>query len=97
MKSGRAVLSKYAVSSLRLSGDILATAVYINNDSKSVIVGIHEGEYDEKTAEEEAKKAAEYGFKYFQSLKEPVSSLKVVYCNAGDQSKIYGSFDFNAE
>ena len=52
--------------------------VYINNDSKSVIVGIHEGEYDEKTAEEEAKKAAEYGFKYFQNLKEPVNSLKVV-------------------
>lgn len=71
--------------------------VYINNDSKSVIVGIHEGEYDEKTAEDEAKKAAEYGFKYFQNLKEPVSSLKVVYCNAGDQTKIYGSFDFNAE
>ena len=71
--------------------------VYINDEKKAVIVGIHEGEYDEKTAEEEAKKAAEFGFKYFQNLKEPVSEIKVIYCNAGDQNNIYGSFDFTAE
>ena len=71
--------------------------VYINEDKKAVIVGIHEGEYDEKTAKDEADKAAEYGFKYFQSLKEPVSEIKVIFCNAGDQNNIYGSFDYTAE
>ena len=71
--------------------------VYINVDNKSVVVGLNgKKEYDEKTASEEAKKAAEYGFKFFQNLKEPVDEIKVVYCNASDQSDIYGSFDFSA-
>ena len=70
--------------------------VYINTENKSVIVGLNsKKEYDEKTASEEAKKAAEYGFKFFQNLKEPVDDIKVVYCNASDQSDIYGSFDFS--
>lgn len=71
--------------------------VYINDDKKAVIVGLNEGEYDEKTAAEEAVTAAEYGFKYFQNLQQPVSSIKVIYCNAGNQNQIYGSFDFTAE
>ena len=71
--------------------------VYINEDKKAVIVGLNDGEYDEATAAEEAKTAAEYGFKYFQNLQQPVSSIKVIYCNAGNQDQIYGSFDFTAE
>ena len=71
--------------------------VYINEEKKAVLVGIHEGEYDEATAKEEAKAAADYGFKYFQSLQNPISTIKVIYCNAGDQSKEYGSFEFTAE
>ena len=71
--------------------------VYINTEDNSIVVGLHKGEYKEKTASSEAKDAAEYGFKYFQNLKEPVDSIKVVYCNANNQSEIYGSFEFTAD
>lgn len=71
--------------------------VFIDEDAKSVMVGLNEGDYDEATAADEAKIAADYGFKYFQSLQNPVQSIKVVFCNAGDRSKVYGSFDFTAE
>lgn len=71
--------------------------VYINTDTNSVMIGIHEGEYDAETAADEAAEAAEYGFKYFQNLQTPVDFIKVVYCNAGNQSVVYGSFDFTAD
>lgn len=71
--------------------------VYINPEQKAVIVGLNgKDEYDEKVAEEEAKAAAEYGFKFFQNLREPVDTIKVIYCNASDQSDIFGSFEFTA-
>lgn len=71
--------------------------VYINTDKQAVIVGIHEDEYDEAAAQTEAAAAAEYGFKYFQNLKTPVNTIKVIYCNAGNQDEEYGSFEFTAD
>ena len=70
---------------------------YINDEKKAVIIGIHEGQYDEASAKTESADAAEYGFKYFQNLQTPVNSIKVLYVDANDQSKIYGSFDYTAE
>lgn len=70
---------------------------YINDEKKAVIVGIHEDEYDEATAKTESAAVAEYGFKYFQNLETPVSAIKVLYVDANDQEKIYGSFDYSAE
>ena len=71
--------------------------VYINDEKKAVIVGVHPEQYDEATAKEEAATAAEYGFKYFQNLKDPVDSIKVLYTDAADQENVLGSFDFTAE
>ena len=71
--------------------------VYINTDSNSVIIGLNPGEYEESYAKAEAPAYAEKGFVYFQNLEKPVSSIKVVYCNANDQSEVYGSFEFSAE
>ena len=70
---------------------------YINEEKNAVIVGIHEGEYDEKTAKEESASIAEYGFKYFQNLETPVDTIKVIYCNANDQNAIFGTFEYTAE
>ena len=70
--------------------------VYINEEKKAVIVGVHEKEYDEKVAKEEAAAASEYGFRYFQSLQTPVDIISVIYCNANNQDEIYGSFAFTA-
>ncbi len=70
---------------------------YINDEKKAVIIGIHEDEYDETSAKTESAAAAEYGFKYFQNLQTPVDSIKVLYVDANDQNKIYGSFDYSAE
>lgn len=70
---------------------------YINDEKKAVIIGIHEDEYDEASAKTESAAAAEYGFKYFQNLQTPVDSIKVLYVDANDQNKIYGSFDYSVE
>ena len=70
---------------------------YINEEKQAVIIGVHQEEYNEETAKKEAASAAEYGFKYFQNLQSPVSSIKVIYCNANNQEEVYGSFDFTAE
>ena len=71
--------------------------VYINDEKKAVIVGVHTDQYDEAVAKEESKIAAEYGFKYFQNLKEPIDEIKVIYCDANDQETVFGTFDFKAE
>ena len=70
---------------------------YINDEKKAVIIGIHEDEYDEASAKTESAAAAEYGFKYFQNLQTPVDSIKVLYVDANEQNKIYGSFDYSVE
>lgn len=70
---------------------------YINEDKKAVIVGVHTDKYDEATAKEESAMAAEYGFKYFQNLKEPVDTIQVIYCDANNQDTVLGSFEFTAE
>jgi len=70
---------------------------YINEDKQAVIVGVHEGKYNEEESKEEAKSLAEYGFKYFQNLQTPVNTIKVIYANANDQSQEFGSFEFTAE
>lgn len=71
--------------------------IYMNDEKKAVMVGIHEGEYDPATAEAEAASIAEKGFVYFQNLETPVNTIRVIYCDAGDQSVEYGSFEFTAE
>ena len=70
---------------------------YINVEKQAVIIGIHEGEYDEKSAKPESATVAEYGFKYFQNLETPINAIKVMYVDAGDQDKIYGSFDYSLD
>lgn len=70
---------------------------YINDEKQAVVIGLHEDEYNEETAKTEAASAAEYGFKYFQSLMTPVNSIKVIYCNANNQDEVYGTFEFTAE
>lgn len=71
--------------------------VYIKEDAQSIMIGIHGSEYDEATAADEAAEIAEYGFKYFQNVQNPSATVKVVYCDANDQNKVYGSFEFTAE
>ncbi len=70
--------------------------VTIDEKKHAVLIGIHEGEYDEEIAKEEAPKAAEYGFKFFQNLQTPVSSIRVIYIDANDISHNteFGSFEF---
>ena len=45
----------------------------------------------------ESAAAAEYGFKYFQSLQTPVSTIHVIYCDANNQDTVFGTFDYTAE
>lgn len=71
--------------------------VYINEEEKAVKIGVHTETYDEATAKEEAPIAAEYGFKYFQNLKDPVDTIKVIYCDANNQKTVFGTFEFTAE
>lgn len=71
--------------------------VYINEEKQAVVVGVHTESYDEATAKEEATMLAEYGFKYFQNLKEPVNSIKVIYCDANNQETVCGTFEYTAE
>jgi len=70
---------------------------YINIEQKAVIIGVNPGQYDEASAKAEAAGYAEYGFKYFMSLENPVNTISVIYANANDQSDVYGSFEFTAE
>lgn len=70
---------------------------YINVEKKAVIIGIHEGEYDEEIAKTESAAVAEYGFKYFQNLETTVNDIKVLYVDAGNQEKIFASFDYSVE
>lgn len=70
---------------------------YINVEKQAVIVGVHQGKYNEEDAKEESKSIAEYGFKYFQNLQTPVDTIHVIYCDANDQEVIFGSFDYTAE
>lgn len=73
--------------------------VTIEEDKKAVVVGTHEGKYDSKIAEEEAPTLAEYGFKYFQGLMEPVNTIRVVYVEANDPTHEteFASFEFTAK
>ncbi|MBQ3329697.1 MAG: hypothetical protein IJG87_00795 [Ruminococcus sp.] len=70
---------------------------YINEEKQAVIIGVHQEEYDEETAKTESASAAEYGFKYFQNLQNPVDTIHVIYCDANNQDVIFGSFDYTAE
>ncbi|MBQ3265052.1 MAG: hypothetical protein IJH07_04675 [Ruminococcus sp.] len=70
---------------------------YISEEKQAVIIGVHTEQYDEETAKTESASAAEYGFKYFQNLETPVSSIKVIYCDANDQNTVFGTFEYTAE
>ncbi len=70
---------------------------YINDEKKAVVVGLNPGQYDEKVASKEAATLAKDAFPYFKGLAEKVDTISVIYCNANDQSDVYGSFDFNVE
>ena len=69
---------------------------FVDDEKNAVVIGVEESEYDEAAAKEESKIAAEYGFKYFQNLKDPVDTIKVIYCNAGNQDVVYGEFEYTA-
>lgn len=70
---------------------------YVNDDKKAVIVGVNPGQYDEASASEEAKSLAEDAFPYFKGQKDPIDTVNVIYCNANDQSEVYGTFSFPIE
>ena len=70
---------------------------YINEEKKAVIVGVHTDQYDEATAKKESEIAAEYGFKYFQNIKDPVDTISVIYCDANNQDTVFGTFEYTAE
>lgn len=70
---------------------------YINEEKKAVIVGVHTDQYDEATAKKESEIAAEYGFKYFQNIKDPVDKISVIYCDANNQDTVFGTFEYTAE
>lgn len=70
---------------------------YINDEKQAVIIGVHTEEYNEETAKTESAAAAQYGFKYFQSLQTPVNTIHVIYCDANNQDTVFGTFDYTAE
>lgn len=72
--------------------------VYMDEEKKAVLIGTHKDLYDEKIAQEEAPEIAEFGFKFFQNLKTPVDTIRVVYIEANDptHNTEYGSFEFSA-
>ena len=70
---------------------------YINEEKKAVIVGVHTDQYDEATAKKESEIAAEYGFKYFQNIKDPVDKISVIYCDANNQDTVFGTFEYTAK
>ena len=70
---------------------------YINEEKKAVIVGVHTDQYDEATAKKESEIAAEYGFKYFQNIKDPVDTISVIYCDANNQDTVFGTFEYTAK
>lgn len=70
---------------------------YINEEKKAVIVGVHDYEYDEAVAKQESEVAAKYGFKYFQNIKDPVDTIKVLYVDCNNQETVFGSFEYTAD
>lgn len=70
---------------------------YINEEKKAVIVGVHTDQYDEATAKKESEIAAEYGFRYFQNIKNPVDTINVIYCDANNQDTVFGTFEYTVE
>lgn len=89
------------VISSKVTDDVLADHgtdfgqyTYINDEKQAVIIGVNPGKYDEASAKAEAKKYAEAAFPYFKGLKDPVDTVKVIYCNANNQEDVYGTFEF---
>ncbi len=70
---------------------------YINNEKNAIIIGVYSDTYDGAKAKEEAAVAAEYGFKYFQNLHDPVDTIQVLYVEPNDMDNIIGSFSCVAE
>ena len=70
---------------------------YIDPDKQAVIIGLNPGEYEDGFAEAEAPTYAASAFNFFQSLENPVSVVKVIYCNANNQDEIYGTFEVPVE
>lgn len=68
---------------------------YINDDKKAVVVGLNPGEYDEKTAKNEADMISKDAFAYFKGLETPVDQISVIFCNANDQQEVYGEFSYD--
>lgn len=81
----------------KVQGEDFGQYAYVKTSEKSVIIGVNPGKYEAAAAEAAAAEYAKLGFKVFQNLEEPVSTIKVVYCNAGDQSEIYGTFEITAD
>ena len=70
---------------------------YINVEKGGVIIGLNPGEYDAAYAEAEAPAYAGSAFSFFQSIENPASSVKVIYCNANNQEEVYGEFTIPIE
>lgn len=70
---------------------------YINDEKKAAIIGLNPGQYDEEVAAEEAQVVAQSTIQYFKGLAEPIDKVSVIYCNANNQSEVYGTFEFPVE
>lgn len=69
----------------------------IKPEEGTVLIGVNAGKYDAAKAEAAADIYAQSAFKVFQGLEKPLSTIKVVYCNANNQREIYGSFEVTAK
>lgn len=78
-------------------GDDFGQYAFIKTSEKSVIIGVNPGKYEAAKAEACAPTYAKNAFKVFQGLEEPVSTIKVIFCNANNQQEVYGSFEVTAE
>jgi hypothetical protein len=70
---------------------------YIKPEENALIIGVNPGQYVEAEAAAEAPAYGAYAMKYFQSISKPVSTIKIVFCNANNQSEVYGTFEYTAE
>lgn len=69
----------------------------IKPEEGTVLIGVNPGKYNAAEAQAAASVYAQSAFKVFQGMENPVSTIKVVYCNANDQKEIYGTFEVSAQ
>lgn len=67
--------------------------VYIKTNENSVIIGVNLGEYNADAAQDAVPRVAEIAFKFFKSVEQPPEEIRIIYCNANDQSDVFGTFE----